>query len=251
MSAAPPAGAARVEARYFDDLVEREGEFDPFAPSGWQTIQRRFEVFVTPRPGLRVLDIGCGTGQSRQLYRKYASTYVGVDLAEVALSRARGKFPGDQWECCDARALPFGDGSFDLIAFSSVLHHIADFEAAVVEARRVLAPGGWVFAFDPNLLNPAMALWRWPKSPLYSSEGVSPNEAPLLPRRLRSAFEYAGLVDVRQRAQSDIAYRAVAPRLLNAGLKAYNLADRWFERVGFGRWFGTFVITAGRKAGAA
>jgi ubiquinone/menaquinone biosynthesis C-methylase UbiE len=239
--------AARIEARYFDDLVSAGGEFNPFAESGWRTVQRRFEDFVRPRPGMRVLDIGCGTGQSRQLYAAHAAEYVGVDLAEVALARARARFPGDTWLCCDARELPFEAESFDLVAFSSVLHHIADFETALREALRVLAPGGAAFAFDPNVLHPAMALFRHPRSPFYSSKGVSPNEAPLLPRTLRTAFERAGFVDIKQRAQSDIAYREVAPPLLNAGLRAYNVVDRWWERIGLGRWFGIFVITSGRK----
>jgi SAM-dependent methyltransferase len=248
-----PPGAqpgAQIEAAYFDDLVSAGGEFNPFADSGWQTLRRRFEAIVRPRPGLRVLDIGCGTGQSRQLYTAWARDYVGVDLAEAALARARIKFPHDRWLCGDARALPFEAGSFDLVAFSSVLHHIPDFAAALREGLRVLAPGGQAFAFDPNLLHPAMALFRHPRSPLYSSHGVSPNEAPLLPRTLRAAFEHAGFIDVRQRAQSDIAYREVAPRLLNAGLRAYNLADRWFERLGLGRWFGVFVVTAGTRPGS-
>ena len=246
--ARPHLDAAQVEAQYFDALVAAEGEFNPFTESGWQTIGRRFEQLVSPRPQLRVLDIGCGTGQSRQLYAKHIAEYTGVDLASAAIERARQRFPGDRWECCDARALPFESGSFDLVAFSSVLHHIPDFEVALREGLRVLVPGGDAFAFDPNLLNPAMALFRYPRSPLYSANGVSPNEAPLLPRRLRTGFERAGFVAIRQRAQSDIAYREVAPRLLNAGLKAYNFADHWFERLGFGRWFGTFVITAGKKA---
>jgi ubiquinone/menaquinone biosynthesis C-methylase UbiE len=238
---------AKIEAEYFDELISSEGEFDPFAQSGWDRIRSRFEDLVRPRQGLRVLDIGCGTGQSRQIYSDYVKDYIGVDLAEAALERARTKFPNDKWMCADARDLPFPDGSFDLVAFSSVLHHINDFENALREAHRVLAAGGQVFAFDPNLLHPAMALFRYPKSPLYSSKGVSPNEAPLLPKRLRTAFERAGFSDVKQRAQSDIAYREVAPKLLNAGLKAYNLVDHLFERVGLGRWFGVFVLTTGTK----
>ena len=238
---------AQVEAAYFDELVTAEGEFNPFTDAGWQVLQRRFVELGRPRPGLRVLDIGCGTGQSRQLYAQYAAEYTGVDLAEAELARARERFPGDRWLCCDARELPFAAASFDLVAFSSVLHHIEDFETALREAHRVLVPGGTAFAFDPNLLHPAMALFRYPKSPLYSSKGVSPNEAPLLPRRLRAGFERAGFGEIRQRGQSDIAYREVAPRLLNAGLKLYNLADHWFERIGLGRWFGVFVLTAGTK----
>lgn len=238
---------ADVEAAYFDDLVASEGEFNPFAEVGWRKLQQRFVDLARPRPGLRVLDIGCGTGQSRQIYIEHAAQYTGVDLAEGALARARVKFPDDRWLCHDARELPFDAGSFDLVAFSSVLHHIADFETALREAHRVLVPGGTVFAFDPNLLHPAMALFRYPKSPLYSSKGVSPNEAPLLPRRLRTAFAGAGFTDIRQRGQSDIAYREVAPRLLNAGLRFYNLADHWFEKLGLGRWFGVFVVTAGTR----
>jgi ubiquinone/menaquinone biosynthesis C-methylase UbiE len=239
---------ARVEAAYFDELVASAGEFNPFTDAGWRVLERRFIELARPRPAMRVLDIGCGTGQSRQLYAAYAASYTGVDLAERALARARVRFPEDRWMCCDARRLPFEAGAFDLVAFSSVLHHIADFETALCEAHRVLGPGGTVFAFDPNLLHPAMALFRYPRSPLYSSKGVSPNEAPLLPRALRAGFERAGFHAIRQRAQSDVAYREVAPRMLNAGLKLYNLADRWFERVGLGRWFGVFVLTAAAKA---
>jgi hypothetical protein len=64
---------------------------------------------------------------------------------------------------------------------------------------------------------------------------------------LRKAFEAAGFQYVRQRGQSDIPYRRVAPKLLNAALSAYNVADWVWEHVGLGRWFGTFVMTAGAK----
>ena len=242
-----PGRSRVVEAAYFHDLVTTAGDFNPFTDAGWEVLRRRFIALTHTRPALRVLDVGCGTGQSRRLYIAQAVAYTGVDLAEAALARARARFPGDRWLCCDARELPFPAGSFDLVAFSSVLHHIKDFDHALREAHRVLVPGGTVFAFDPNLLNPAMALFRYPKSPLYSSQGVSPNEAPLLPRTIRVGFERAAFCDIRQRAQSDIAYREVGPRLLNAGLKLFTLADRWFERSGLGRWFGVFVLTAARK----
>lgn len=238
---------ATSEAQYFDTLVTTEGDFNPFADAGWDVLRQRFIEFVQPRRGLAVLDVGCGTGESRRLYIAHAARYVGIDLASQALDIARRKFPSDTWSCCDARQLPFEDASFDVVAFSSVLHHIPDFPTALREALRVLRPGGSVFAFDPNLLHPAMALFRYPKSPLYTQKGVSPNEAPLLPVRLREAFAAAGFQDIQQRAQSDLPYRQVAPRLLNACLRAYNLADHWFERIGLGRWFGTFVVTAGRK----
>src|SRR5205085_1793037 len=164
-----------------------------------------------------------------------------------AVAAARARFPESEWLTADARALPFAANCFDVVAFSSVLHHIPDFPAALREALRVLRPGGRAFAFDPNLLHPAMALFRHPRSPLYSLQGVSPDERPLLPAVLRRAFRDAGFIDLRQRGQSDIPYRYVAPRLLNAALSLYNAGDWLWEHAGLGRWFGTFVVTCGRK----
>jgi ubiquinone/menaquinone biosynthesis C-methylase UbiE len=244
---APPGCVSEVEGRYFDHLVRERGEFDPFAPRGWRTIARRFAEMVPADRLFSLLDIGCGTGQSRQVYADRTAGYVGIDLSFEALAAARRKFSAVDWGQADACRLPFADSSFDAVAFSSVLHHIPDFRPALSEALRVLTPGGRVFAFDPNLLHPAMALLRWPKSPFYLSEGVSPNEAPLLPAALRRAFNAAGFVEIRQRCQSDIPYRQVAPRLINACLSLYNAADWVFERIGLGRWFGTFILTVGRK----
>ncbi|HWE01594.1 MAG TPA: methyltransferase domain-containing protein [Tepidisphaeraceae bacterium] len=232
---------------YFDGLIANQGDFNPFSDRGWKNIARRFDQCVDVQRPFELLDIGCGTGQSRQLYIKYVSRYVGIDLSEMALTIARRKFPESTWQLADACRLPFCDNRFDVVAFSSVLHHISDYRPALSEAIRVLRPGGQAFAFDPNLLHPAMALFRYPRSPLYSSNGVSPNERPLLPRDLRDSFSAAGFVDIQQTCMADLPYRAVAPKLLNACLGLYNAGDWLMERVGLGRWFGPFVITCARK----
>ena len=239
----PPPSASQRESEYFDGLIGRRGEFNPFADRGWRTLARRFTEMVAPSGPIDLLDVGCGTGQSLQIYQQHCRGYIGIDLSSAAVRYARQTHPGRNWLVADAVQLPFAGGTFDVVAFSSVLHHIPDCRPALREAVRVLRPGGRVFAFDPNLLHPAMALFRWPRSPLYSPEGVSPNERPLLPRELRRWFAESGLRDVRQRCQADIPYRAVAPRLLNACLSLYNAGDWVMERIGVGRVFGTFVIT--------
>lgn len=241
------AGALERERAYFDSVVAEQGDFNPFADRGWQALAQQFERSVRPSSAQRLLDVGCGTGQSRQLYERNALPYVGVDLCPAAIAAARERFPQSQWLVADARTLPFPEDSFDVVAFSSVLHHIPEMTAALHEARRVLRPGGQVFAFDPNLLHPAMALFRHPRSPLYLRQGVSPDERPLLPRALWRAFGDAGLVDIRQRCLSGIAYRAVAPRPINACLTAFNVADQLWQWLGAGRYFGTFVVSWAAK----
>jgi ubiquinone/menaquinone biosynthesis C-methylase UbiE len=57
---------------------------------------------------------------------------------------------GARFACADARALPFADASFDLIASTALLEHVAGVEAAVCEMVRVTRPGGLIFAnFGP------------------------------------------------------------------------------------------------------
>lgn len=237
----------QTERAYFDEYVARNGAFNPFADRGWRTLRNRFVERIRPRPNESLLDVGCGTGMSRQIYRTSVGRYTGIDISPNAVATARAQFPNDHWYVGDACRLPFADQTFDLVVFSSVLHHIGDFTPAVREAYRVLKPGGRVFAYDPNLLSAPMLLFRWPKSPLYSSNGVSPNESPLMPGTLRRAFADAGFGDVLVRGQSDIPYRHVAPRLLNRLIEVFNLSDRCWETMGLGRWFGLFLITTAVK----
>ncbi len=242
------ASTSQVESAFFNNHVAQSGEFNPFASAGWKTIARQFSDWLPFAGPVDLLDVGCGMGHSKQIYDRHVRSYTGIDLSSEALRIASRSFPAATWTCGDACALPCADESFDVVAFSSVLHHIPDFEPALAEAARVLRPGGCVFAFDPNVLHPAMALFRHPKSPLYNSTGVSPNEKPLAPSVLKRAFHNAGFQAIRQRAQSNIPYRSVAPRGMNRYLRLYNALDCAWERSGMGRWFGTFILTSGRRA---
>jgi dolichol-phosphate mannosyltransferase len=244
-----------AEINYFDTYVDEKGDFNPFTERGWKTLQKRFERWVAdplvgqvPADEVRILEVGCGTGRSRRIYERFLKFHVGLDLSDRAVQVAAERFHDSRWMRADACRLPFADESFDIVAFSSVLHHIPDYQPAISEALRVLKPGGYAFAYDPNVLHPAMALFRWPGSKFYLAAGVSPNERPLQARRLRRQFRDAGFQYVHLRCQGDIPYRKVAPGLINAMLGAYNAMDFVWERVGLGRRFGTFIITAARKA---
>lgn len=103
------------------------------------------------RPGHRVLECGCGSGElgGRVLERVPSASYVGVDLGAASLRHAGREFAETRasWAQADLLALPFADGSFDRVFASSVLWYVPDPAAAVAEMVRVLRPGGR-FVFD-------------------------------------------------------------------------------------------------------
>jgi SAM-dependent methyltransferase len=236
-----------VESQYFDEWVRQHGEFNPFQDRAWNTLKNLYTKHV-PLKNTRLLDVGCGTGHSRQIYiDNSVSRYVGLDLSQSELNVARKNFPSDSWVRANALHLPFAPNSFDVVAFSGVLHHIPEMQQAVNEAFRVLRTGGMAFAYDPNLLNPFFALLRHPKSPLYSPQGVSPNEAPLLPSRLRNAFQQASFKITAQPATCNLPYRAIQSKRLSAFLGIYNLSDRLLHLSCLDYWIGALVITVAQK----
>jgi len=94
-------------------------------------------------PGARrVLDVGCGSGYiAHHLSAMLGASVTGTDVgAQAEAPIAYQRF--------DGRALPFADGSFDVVLFCYVLHHARDAAALLAEARRVLAPGGRLVIYE-------------------------------------------------------------------------------------------------------
>jgi SAM-dependent methyltransferase len=137
---------------------------DPFAQ--FKAVQRqswihfsRFEVvttlpaarlvkFAQVRAGQHLLDVGCGTGVVALTARRVGATVCGLDLTPELLQRARenAAIAGleVEWREGDAEALPYGDGTFDVV-LSQFGHMFAPRpDVAVREMLRVLKPGGTV-----------------------------------------------------------------------------------------------------------
>ena len=110
---------------------------------------RRAAVAAAEPRGADVLDIGCGTGDlSEEFRRAGARSVAGADFSAAMLSRARDKAAGGDWLQADALRLPFGDGTFDAVASAFVLRNLVDLPAAFAEMARVLRPGGRIVALD-------------------------------------------------------------------------------------------------------
>lgn len=128
---------------------------------------------VDPAPA-RALDLGTGTGHGAfTIARRFpAVEVVGVDLSDRMLAEARRKLPVElsdrvRFERADASALPYGDGSFDLVAHANMIPFFD-------ELHRVLAPGGAIaFSFSAG-----------PETPIY-----------VPPERLRAELSRRGFSD--------------------------------------------------------
>lgn len=107
----------------------------------------------------RVLELGCGSAPCTGWLQDRAAFAVGMDISAGMLGRATRPAPLVQ---ADALALPFADAAFDIVftAFGA-LPFVADLDAALADAARVLRPGGrfvaavphpmrWIFADDPT-----------------------------------------------------------------------------------------------------
>ena len=94
------------------------------------------------RPGDRVLDACCGTGDLALACRRAGARVTGLDFSERMLARARAKSDAIDWVRGDVLALPFEDESFDAVTVGFGVRNVADLEAGFAELRRVLRPGG-------------------------------------------------------------------------------------------------------------
>lgn len=96
-------------------------------------------------PGSLILDVGCGDGRLAASLPQYVWRGVEPDpgLRKLALENGVAVAPGA------AESLPFTDGAFDAACLFDVLEHVEDDLAALLEARRVLRPGGLLFVSVP------------------------------------------------------------------------------------------------------
>ena len=90
------------------------------------------------RPGDRVLDACCGTGDLALASVRAGGKVTGLDFSERMLARARKKSSEVEWVQGDALALPFDDDSFDAATVGFGVRNLADLEGGLAELKRVL-----------------------------------------------------------------------------------------------------------------
>jgi len=152
------------------------------------------------------LDIGCGTGAFTTLIVKTCKparvSAVDPGTAQIAFARRQPVAKRADFRVADAQALPFSDGTFDVVASALVINFIPDRARGVAEMRRVARPygmvGGYVWDFVADLSA------SWPFNRALSGLGFDPPQLPGTPEStlegLAALFAGAGFHDIATRA---------------------------------------------------
>lgn len=103
---------------------------------------------MNPRPGQRVLDVACGTGNAALIASRRFCDVTGIDYVPALVERARTRAEGEgaeiDFQVGDAQALPFPDASFDVVLSAIGVMFAPNQEQAASELLRVCRPGGTI-----------------------------------------------------------------------------------------------------------
>ena len=184
------------------------------------------------RPGLRVLDFGCGPGTiSAGLARAiHPGELHGVDMeaSQIDLARNVAKAYGQDnaiFHVGDVTALPFEDNFFDVAHCHNVLMHVPDTQAVLSEVKRVLKPGGILscreMICESSFTHPDFGVirkaWDMFEDLLEADEGHAQ-----MGREIKTHLQKAGFENVRTTASFDTYSTPSDIEFI------YDLANAWF-----------------------
>jgi len=179
----------------------------------WRTAENSASYLLDHlRPGLDLLDVGCGPGTiTAQLSQRVApGRTVGIDASAAVVDEATATFtgshyPGLEFRVDDAYRLDLPDDSVDVVHAHQVLQHLTDPVAALREWARVCRPGGLIAARDADYAafvwypaDPVLDRWLEVYRAAHQANGSEPDAG----RRLLSWAHAAGLDDVRATAST-------------------------------------------------
>ena len=125
------------------------------------------ELLSHIRPGMRVLDLGCGAGWLTLAMAQRGADATGLDISEGSLNVARSYYesireevPGSvRYEIADLNHLSLAADSYDVITVCGALHHLTNVRHTIEELHRALRPGGTFWVSDDLGDEPSAAVY--------------------------------------------------------------------------------------------
>lgn len=198
--------------RMFDRITPVYDAMNRIMTGGLDRRWRRLAAGAVVRPGDRVLDACCGTGDLALAAHEAGGEVTGLDFSPAMLGRARRKSGSVEWVEGDLLALPFADATFGAATIGFGIRNVSDLEAGLRELARVLRPGGRLACLEitrpHGLLRPFFGLWFDRLVPLAGKAlpgGAAYAYLPASVRRfpgpadLAAAMQRAGFADIRWR----------------------------------------------------
>jgi len=157
--------AERIREVYGERIEPGAGQLDPFRLLAHQERQERLLTFfresgLQSLKGLKILDIGCGSGGQLRRMTDFGAEPVncfGIDLFRKSLGDGRRTNPNISFAEANAAQLPFANEAFDIVFQFTVLTSVLDNHLRhdiASEIRRVLRPGGYCIWYDFAYSNP-------------------------------------------------------------------------------------------------
>jgi demethylmenaquinone methyltransferase / 2-methoxy-6-polyprenyl-1,4-benzoquinol methylase len=186
----------------FDRIAPVYDAMNRVMTAGLDLRWRRRTAEAVVRPGDRVLDGCCGTGDlAVAALRAGAGEVTGLDFSPRMLERARRKSSEVTWVEGDLLALPFPDGSFDVATVGFGVRNVGDLERGLTELARVLVPGGRLGILEittpTGVLAPFYRVWFDRIVPLLGKllkGGAAYSYLPASVRRFPGPADLAGLI---------------------------------------------------------
>ena len=142
--------AAFVERYWTAQWCNRSSPPNVSAVAGREEYRLMRPYLQRLRPGSRILDGGCGLGEWTVYLSQRGYEVTGLDISEQTVARLQGWFPEHRFSVGDLRRTCFTDGFFDAYFSWGTFEHFENgLGECLVEARRIVKPGGWLFVSVP------------------------------------------------------------------------------------------------------
>jgi len=210
----------------------------PYETYRFDCITKKILSALPKKKGLKVLDVGCGTGEfTFSVLSKILEKpkLVGTDFSKGMIDVCKKNFPEFSFKVMDIQDLTFKDSTFDVVLSRQMLEHVPNPLKAVKEMHRVLKPGGTLILSTPS--------WFGPIAPFYFAKKATGTMQPIdnwwTPFNLKRTFRKAGFKNVKFTSVCFIPYHHILPTMFLPVVKA---TDRVIALFWFSRYFGRTLV---------